>query len=302
MSFAERTPAYRERVDSALGHWLPPATTHPERFHAALRYAVLGGGKRVRPLLVYAVGEWLGLPAGRLDGIAAALEIVHAYSLVHDDLPALDDDDLRRGRPTTHIAFDEATAILAGDALQSQAYFVLATDPGLGAAAAVRRQLIVDLARASGADGMAGGQALDIDATREVEATVAGVEQRYRMKTGRLLEAAVTMPCRLLEPDDATLMTVAAGYGRAIGLGFQIADDLLDVECGPDVSGKPQGSDRRNGRATLPDLIGLAGARARLDGLRRDAHEALAGAGPRADGLRWLGEQLLAGPALPRDG
>lgn len=295
MSFADRVTAYRQRVDTALEHWLPPATTHPERFHAALRYAVLGGGKRVRPLLVYAAGEWLGLPAARLDGIAAALEIVHAYSLAHDDLPAMDDDNLRRGRPTTHIAFDEATAILAGDALQAHAYFVLATDAALDATPAMRRSLVLDLARASGSAGMAGGQALELDPAGATQATLAAVEARYWLKTGRLIEAAVTMPCRLLAPDDDTALAMAQRYGRALGLGFQIADDLIDIECSAEVSGKPQGSDQRNGRTTVPDVIGVPATRQRLAVLRDEARTALAGAGGSAEGLRWLGDEMLAG-------
>ena len=248
---------------------------------------MLGAGKRLRPLLVYAAGEWLGIPPERLDGIAVAIEYVHAYSLVHDDLPAMDDDELRRGRPTTHVAFDEATAILAGDALQAHAYGVLATDAAMAAAPGVRRELILDLARASGSHGMAGGQALDMEPA--AASVAADIEAIYRMKTGGLIRAAVVMPCRL-RPDPAA-MAIAARYGDALGLAFQVADDLIDIESSTELMGKPQGSDARNGKTTLAASIGAAAARDRLDALRAEAGDTLAAFGGEADGLRWICER-----------
>ncbi|HSC47213.1 MAG TPA: polyprenyl synthetase family protein, partial [Gammaproteobacteria bacterium] len=162
--FKERVPEYGARIEKVLNRWLPPAEKPPQRLHQAMRYAVLGGGKRLRPLLIYAAGETLGVPPERLDGPAAAVECIHAYSLIHDDLPAMDDDDLRRGRPTCHKAFDEATAILAGDALQVLAFLILAEDPAMAAAPAARVEMLKSVALASGSLGMAGGQAMDLAA------------------------------------------------------------------------------------------------------------------------------------------
>lgn len=287
MSFADRIAAYRERVDLALERWLPPAATHPERFHTAIRYSVLGGGKRVRPLLAYATAEWLGLAPQRVDGISVAIELIHAYSLVHDDLPAMADDDLRRGRATTHIAFDEATAILVGDALQAHAYYVLAADAGLAAAAEIRRRLLVDLAEASGSEGMAGGQAMAMAAS-EGSITPAGVEDLYARKTGRLLRAAVVMPCRLRPDLGAAHVEAADRFGRAVGLAFQVAEDLLDIESAAAITGKPRGSDARTHKVTLPALLGVEATRRRLDALRAEGVAALSGCGAEADGLRWI--------------
>ncbi len=285
MQFADRAAAYRERIEAALDGWLPPAATHPARFHSALRYSVLGGGKRLRPLLAYATGEWLGLAAERLDAIAAAIELVHAYSLVHDDLPAMDDGDLRRGRATTHVAFDEATAILVGDALQAHAYRVLATDAHLAAGPDVRCRLVLDLARASGSAGMAGGQAMDMEATG-MRVSTDRLEDLYARKTGRLLHAAVMMSCRLRPDLDAAHLEAADRFGRALGLAFQVADDILDVEGPPAMTGKPQGSDIRNHKVTLPVLLGVEASHQRLAALREEALAALARFDGTADGLR----------------
>lgn len=292
MNPQELAQQLRLRVDQTLDRWLPPAATCPARLHTAIRYAVLGGGKRLRPLLAHAAGTWLGLPPARVDAIAVALEIVHAYSLVHDDLPALDDDHLRRGRPTTHVAFDEATAILVGDALQAHAYLVLATDSDMDASPAARCQLVRDLAMASGSSGMAGGQALDMEAAGRP----AGVEQAEaicRLKTGRLLEAAVLMPCRLRPGLEPRWLEAAQRFGRAYGLAFQLADDLIDLEASPASSGKPRGSDQRHGKATLLSLLGPEATRERMRALQREALDALAGWGPEAGLLRWLCESSL---------
>lgn len=289
MGFEERADGYRARIEAALERTLPAASMHPARLHEALRYATLGGGKRLRPLLAYATGEWLQLPTARIDPIAVAIEFVHAYSLVHDDLPAMDDDELRRGRATTHVAFDEATAILVGDALQVMAYEVLATDAALACDAMVRRALVLDLARASGTAGMAGGQAMDMAATGG-RLALPEIEELHARKTGRLLQAAVIMPCRL-RPDMAPAdLEAAARFGTAVGLGFQVADDILDLESPPEVSGKPRGSDERNHKATLPAVIGLEASRRRLDALREEALAALARFGTSADGLRAICE------------
>jgi farnesyl diphosphate synthase len=286
-AFPVRMAGYRERLERALESSLAPATTHPARLHTAIRYAVLGGGKRLRPLLVYATAEWLGLPAERVDAIAVAVELVHAYSLVHDDLPAMDDDDLRRGRATVHLAFDEATAILVGDALQALAYRVLAADAALVGQPEVQQQLILDLAGASGSEGMVGGQMIDI-ASSHLRLAPSQLEDLHARKTGRLLHAAVIMPCRLRPDLGGEGLALIDRFGRALGLAFQMADDLLDVDGRPEVLGKSGGSDARNHKATLPVLLGVEGARRRLEDVRRDAHDALARFGAEADGLRWI--------------
>ena len=200
---------WRQRVERELDAWLPPATAVPQRLHAAQRYSVLGAGKRIRPALVYATAETLGLPLERVDGPACAVELIHCYSLVHDDLPAMDDDDLRRGRPTCHRQFDEATAILAGDSLQVLAFQLLATHPGLGGDAAVRVDIMGTLAAASGTAGMAGGQALDL-AAEGGSLTLADLEQLHALKTGALIRASVLMAARcaaLLTPSQVQSLT-----------------------------------------------------------------------------------------------
>lgn len=286
MTFAERAPAYRDRIEIALENALPGPATHPAPLHTAMRYAVLGGGKRLRPLLVYAAGEHYGLAPEQVDPIAVAIELVHAYSLVHDDLPAMDDDELRRGRPAAHVAFDEATAILAGDALQAHAYCVLAGNAPIRGADATRR-LIADLAEASGSQGMAAGQALDLAAEgRAVSA--AELEEIYTLKTGYLISAAVTMPGRLRADLADGHRDALGAFGRSIGLAFQIADDLLDVEGKSEVIGKTPGSDSRNRKATYPALFGVEASRRRRDQLYRNALDLLAPFGSGADGLRWL--------------
>ena len=286
---------FRARADAALERWLPAPSTHPERLHTAIRYAVMGGGKRLRPLLAYASALWLGVAPERVDGIAAALEIVHAYSLVHDDLPALDNDELRRGRPTTHVAFDVATAILVGDALQAHAYLILATDDALGVPEQARRALVLDLAAASGSAGMAGGQAMDMEASGQAVDPDRAAAICW-LKTGRLLEAAVLMPCRLRPDPGPGWLEAARRFARAYGLAFQLVDDLLDIEMPAAVSGKSQGSDRRNRKTTLAALLGPQAARRRLEALRAEASGALAPWGAQAGFLRWLCETTLRPP------
>jgi farnesyl diphosphate synthase len=285
--FSGRVAAYRARVDAALDRWLPPAAVAPARLHEALRYAVLGDGKRVRPLLVYATGEMLGLDAGRCDPLAVAIELVHAYSLVHDDLPAMDDDHLRRGCPTVHVAYDEATALLVGDALQSLAFEVLATDPASVATSAQRLALIRTLAVASGSQGMVGGQVMDLAGEgRQLDA--AAIERIYRLKTGRLIEAAILLPGQLAAGLAAMQGEALARFADRIGLVFQLRDDLLDLERSTAELGKPGRSDIRNQKATLPAILGLAAARDRAGRLQDEAMAALDAFGEPASPLRWL--------------
>ncbi len=282
----------RVRVDQALERWLPPARTCPERLHTAIRYAVMGGGKRLRPLLAYASAAWLGLPPERVDAIAVALEIVHAYSLVHDDLPALDDDPLRRGRPSTHVAFDEATAILAGDALQALAFQALACDTRLVVSAERRLEMIGLLARASGSLGMAGGQAIDLAAVGQ-KITLAELENMHLHKTGALIRASVQLGFIGAGGSDDDAARALDIYARSVGLAFQVHDDILDVEGMTEVIGKPQGSDTDRDKPTYPNLLGMAAAKATARRLCDEALASLAIFGPGADTLRDLARYIV---------
>jgi farnesyl diphosphate synthase len=281
--------AARDRVERALDLVLPPATVPPCRLHEAMRYATLGGGKRVRAMLVYAAGEWAsvrgheaGADDARLDAAAAAVELIHAYSLVHDDLPCMDDDDLRRGRPTVHVAYDEATALLVGDALQSLAFEVLAlSSSSIVSSSTVSSSTapLLLLAKASGSLGMAGGQAIDLDSVGKPLAWP-DLEVMHRAKTGALLRASVllgatsgatvhgALPAREAEALDR--------YAGAVGLAFQVVDDILDVETDSATLGKTAGKDAEHDKPTAVTTLGLAGAKALSARLRDEAHQALA--------------------------
>jgi farnesyl diphosphate synthase len=256
-----------------------------------MRYSVLGGGKRVRPLLVYASGELAGAPEDHLDSMAAAVELIHAYSLVHDDLPAMDDDDLRRGRPTTHRQFDEATAILAGDALQALAFEVLAADVALAARPQALVKVFSWLARAAGPAGMVGGQQLDMDAEGQ-RVDERGLERIHRGKTGALIRASIMMPSELgnLSEEQRANLDV---FASDIGLVFQIRDDLLEVEQDTATLGKNAGSDSGNDKSTYPSVLGIEGARRRANETHERAVGALRTLGERSDGLLWLSEFIL---------
>jgi farnesyl diphosphate synthase len=258
------------RFERAADAQLPLPAVAPQRLHEAMRYAVLGGGKRVRPLLVYAAGEVAGAPLAALDGAALATEYVHVYSLIHDDLPCMDDDVLRRGKPTVHVAFDEATAMLAGDGLQAEAFKVLA-DIDLPDRA--RATLMRELAHAASTAGMCGGQALDLAAVGRT-LTLEQLEQMHRMKTGALLLAAVRMGAHAGQIDAATASALD-GYGRAIGLAFQVVDDVLDVQASSHALGKTAGKDAQQGKPTYVSALGLVQAKAWAETLRGKAHAAL---------------------------
>ncbi len=262
--------AWRTRVEAALDDALPSPDSSPRRLHAAMRHAVLNGGKRMRPMLVYASGIAMGASEEKLDAGAVAVELIHCYSLVHDDLPAMDDDSLRRGQPTVHIAFDDATAVLAGDALQSLAFEVLASaqlDAGRGVA------MLAELARASGTAGMCGGQALDIDATGKA-VSIADLEHLHALKTGALLRASVRLGA-FAAGADAMSLAALDRFADALGLAFQIRDDLLDIEGDSTSLGKTAGKDAAQDKATFPGLIGIGGSRARLERLSADMSNAL---------------------------
>ena len=282
--FATWANALEDHLDQAL----PPAGAAPQRLHAAMRHAVLGGGKRMRALLVYASGALLQADEATLHAPAVAVELIHAYSLVHDDLPAMDDDDLRRGKPTVHIAFDEATAILAGDALQTLAFERLAT---ADATATLRVDWLATLAQASGAAGMCGGQALDIDATGSQQ-SLDDLQRMHALKTGALIRAAVRMGA-LAGGADAATLTRLDGFADALGLAFQVRDDILDIEASSAQLGKTAGKDVAQAKSTYPALLGMDGAKTKLAELDARMRQALAPYDGRADALRALGDLAI---------
>ena len=276
-----------QRIETALEAWLPPEQAPPAKLHRAMRYAVLGGGKRVRPTLVYATAAAVGLAPGGVNAIACAVEMIHAYSLIHDDLPAMDDDDLRRGRPTCHKAFDEATAILAGDALMTQAFLVLARDETLAVGPEARLAMIDRLAWASGSRGMAGGQAMDLEAEGQ-EIDLITLENIHIHKTGALIRASVNMASQAapdLTPDLAERLD---RYAKCLGLAFQIRDDILDIEAPTEILGKTHGKDQAQFKATYPALMGLDGARQAATDLVAEALVSLEPFDAKADPLRWI--------------
>lgn len=292
MNFEAQLKAHQRRAERALDRWLPPAEREPTRLHEAMRYAVLGPGKRVRPVLVYATGEALGTDLDRLDSSAAAVEFIHAYSLVHDDLPAMDNDDLRRGRPTCHRAFDEATAILAGDALQALAFHALAHDRLLEVPAERRIEMIALLADASGSLGMAGGQAIDLAAVGQ-KISLAQLENMHLHKTGALIRASIQLGFMAAGGTDPAAERALDVYARSIGLAFQVHDDILDVEGTTEVIGKPQGSDIDRDKPTYPNLLGMREAKATAQRLCDEALDSLAGFGDGAHTLRELARYIV---------
>ncbi|HVA55692.1 MAG TPA: farnesyl diphosphate synthase [Gammaproteobacteria bacterium] len=292
MSFRERVPEYSRRIETVLDHWLPPADKPPSRLHAAMRYGVLGGGKRLRPLLIYAAGETLGVPVERLDGPAAAVEMIHAYSLIHDDLPSMDNDDLRRGRPTCHKAFDVATAILAGDALQVLAFQILVEDPAMAVSPATRVEMIHNVAQASGSAGMAGGQAMDLAATGR-NLSLAQLELMHIHKTGALIRASVMLASQNSPVLSTEKRTALDHYAKCAGLAFQIRDDILDVEGETATLGKHPGADVALNKPTYPSVLGLEESRRHARALHQAALAALAPFGDAAEPLAWLSDYIV---------
>jgi farnesyl diphosphate synthase len=278
-----RLARWLQRVEARLEAALPDPGQSPQHLHQAMRHAVLGGGKRLRPMLVYAAGEATGADEALLDDPAAAVELVHAFSLVHDDLPAMDDDALRRGRPTVHVAFDEATAILAGDALQALAFSVLAES---AADPALRVAWLQSLAEATGARGMCGGQALDMAATG-ARLELSALERLHALKTGALIRSAVRLGA-LAGQADATTLARLDDYAAALGLAFQIRDDLLDIEADSAQLGKTAGKDQAQDKSTYPALLGLDGARRHLETVAARGRQSLAEVGAETGTLRGL--------------
>jgi geranylgeranyl diphosphate synthase type II len=281
------------RADAALAALLAAPLSELERLYAAMRYSVINGGKRIRPLLVYAACEALGGTAEQADGAACAVELIHAYSLVHDDLPAMDDDDLRRGLPTTHIAFDQATAILAGDGLQTLAFAVLADSLRNPQDADTRLRMLSTLARAAGPAGMVGGQAIDLGSVGH-KLNQTALELMHRHKTGALIEASVSLGALASGKADAAALAALASYAQAIGLAFQVQDDILDVEGDTATLGKRQGADIARDKPTYPALLGLDAAKAYSLELRDQALAALAAFDARAEPLRALAHFIVA--------
>ncbi len=282
----------QSRVERALDARLPSKNVLPKKLHDAMRYSTLDGGKRMRPMLAYATGKALGLSEDILDGPACSVELIHVYSLIHDDLPAMDDDDLRRGKPTSHIAYDEATAILTGDALQALAFEILANDPSIKADASSRLKMITTLTKASGSQGMVGGQAIDLESVG-TELTLPELENMHIHKTGALIRASVNMAA-LAKPDlDPTVAKKLDHYAKCIGLSFQVKDDILDEESDTATLGKTQGKDQENNKPTYPALLGLAGAKEKAQELHEQAVESLSGFGVEADLLRDLSLYII---------
>jgi len=290
--FAQQTREYAARVETALTRLLPDPADPPQRLHTAMRYACLGGGKRLRAMLVYATGEALGAELSTLDVPASAVELVHAYSLVHDDLPAMDDDDLRRGQPTCHVAFDEATAILAGDALQTLAFQVLAREPMPAVDPPTRIELLATLAQATGSEGMAGGQSLDLEAVGQ-ELTPAALDELHRLKTGALIRAAVALGALCSPNTTPKIRKSLDDFAAHIGLAFQITDDILDDHGDPALLGKTPGSDRRQDKPTYTSLLGLAESRRQAEKLHQQALASLQTLGDNAKTLGHLAEIFI---------
>ncbi|MEM5421896.1 MULTISPECIES: polyprenyl synthetase family protein [Paraburkholderia] len=289
MTFDQWTRHVLDRVESALDHYLPAADVLPAPLHDAMRYAVMGGGKRVRPLLCHAAGELTNATPQALDAAACALEMIHVYSLVHDDMPCMDDDDMRRGKPTVHVKYDEPTALLVGDALQSQAFVTLTSDV-LGAQH--QASLVRELALASGSIGMAGGQAIDLASVGH-SLTREQLETMHRLKTGALLRAAVRMGALAGETPSAENLAALDKYAAAVGLAFQVVDDILDVTADSATLGKTAGKDAKDGKPTYVSIIGLDASRALAQQLRADAHAALEPFGARAQRLAELADLVV---------
>ena len=289
-AFADWTRDVQSDVEAALDAFLPPADTVPQKLHEAMRYTTLGGGKRVRPLLAYAAGALFDADRDALARVASAVEMIHVYSLVHDDMPCMDDDALRRGKPTVHVAYDEATALLVGDTLQAQAFTVLAecdTLPPARLLAMVRL-----LAQAAGSNGMCGGQAIDL-ASVGLALTRDELERMHQLKTGAMLRVSVLLGAMAGRDLAHHEIEALDAYASAIGLAFQVVDDVLDATADSATLGKTAGKDAADNKPTYVSILGLAPSRALAEQLRRDAHDALAPFGEQAQRLRELADLIV---------
>jgi farnesyl diphosphate synthase len=294
-AFVDWMKAIQHGVEHDLAHYLPSGQALPQRLHQAMRYATLDGGKRVRPLLVYAAGALFDAPASHLAAAACAVEMIHAYSLVHDDMPCMDDDALRRGKPTVHVQFDEATALLVGDALQAQAFAILAESD---APAAIRVELLKVLAQAAGSAGMCGGQAIDLASVGQA-LSLQQLEQMHQLKTGALLRASVLMgalagsAANQVSGLDAVQIEALSAYAKAVGLAFQVVDDVLDVTADSATLGKTAGKDADQNKPTYVSILGLEPSRLLAEQLRQEAHQALIPFGAKAQRLRELADLIV---------
>ena len=289
--FQSWVSAQQHRFEDVLRHLLPQADEMPQRLHAAMRYSVLEGGKRVRPLLACAAGELVGARADHVDVAAAAVELIHAYSLVHDDMPSMDNDTLRRGKPTCHVEYDEATALLVGDSLQSLAFQLLSSQP-LGDDPARQLEMVRLLAMAAGSRGMAGGQAIDLGSVGK-QLTLPELENMHIHKTGALIRAAILLGAHCGEPLEAAQLEALDHYGKCVGLAFQVVDDVLDSEADTATLGKTAGKDADNDKPTYVTLLGAAAARQMASGLHDEALTALTTFGERARRLRELADFIV---------
>lgn len=283
---------YQKRVNVALDKYLPTDDPPEHNLAEAIRYSVIGGGKRIRPAMVYAAGEAMGVSTDLLDIPACAVEMIHAYSLIHDDLPAMDDDDLRRGRPTCHKAFDEATAMLAGDALQALAYEILAKDDHEELTPEHRIEMLSLLTEASGAHGMAGGQAVDLASVGK-QLTLEQLEHMHQLKTGALIRASVLLGGMCKQDISQEELKMLSDYAHCIGLSFQIQDDILDVISDTETLGKPQGSDQEQEKPTFPAIIGLEQSKQRAIQQHELALKILEPLDEKADSLRQLSAYIV---------
>jgi farnesyl diphosphate synthase len=288
--FGDWMKTVQARTEEALDAFLPPADLVPAKLHEAMRYTVLGGGKRVRPLLAFASGELFGADDDAVARAACAAEMIHAYSLVHDDMPCMDDDALRRGKPTVHVAYDEATALLVGDALQAQAFEVLAGSTGVAPARLVTMLRL--LAEAAGSSGMCGGQAIDLDSVG-LSLSLEQLERMHQLKTGAMLRVSVLLGALAGREPDAAELRALTEYARAIGLAFQVVDDVLDATEDSATLGKTAGKDAAANKPTYVSILGLAPSKALAEQLRRQAHEALAPFGEQALRLRELADLIV---------
>ncbi len=301
LAFADWMKAIQQKVEHDLARYLPSEQVLPQRLHQAMRYATLDGGKRVRPLLVYAAGVLFDAPASQLAAAACAVEMIHAYSLVHDDMPCMDDDALRRGKPTVHVQFDEATALLVGDALQAQAFAILAESD---APAPIRVELLKLLAQAAGSVGMCGGQAIDL-ASVGLALSLSQLEQMHQLKTGALLRASVLLGA--LAGSGSTANAIAnsntglnaaqiealSAYAKAVGLAFQVVDDVLDVTADSATLGKTAGKDADQNKPTYVSILGLEPSKMLAEQLRQEAHQALIPFGAKAQRLCELADLIV---------
>ncbi len=282
--------AVQAGAEDALDRFLPPAAQVPTKLHEAMRYTALGGGKRVRPLLVHASGALFGADADALARAASAVEMIHVYSLVHDDMPCMDDDALRRGKPTVHVAYDEATALLVGDALQAQAFEVLAGTTTVPAARTVAMLRL--LAEAAGSKGMCGGQAIDLDSVG-ISLTLDQLERMHQLKTGAMLRVSVLLGALAGRDLASHEQEALAAYSRAIGLAFQVVDDILDATADSATLGKTAGKDAADNKPTYVSILGLAPSKALAEQLRQQAHDALAPFGEQALRLREIADLIV---------